>query len=71
VVLAEDCGHVSVRQAAQDAQTILAHRGDRLIAQHPAQRLDLRRRPIRYIGERALLDFAAVAIAFAQQNCGR
>src|SRR5467141_3409230 len=57
-----------MRQAAQDAQRLLIRRGHRLVAQHPAQRLDLRRWPIGQIGERALLDLVAVAIAFAQQD---
>src|SRR5713101_3193593 len=59
-----------MRQAAQDAQRLLIRRGHRLVAQHPPQRLDLRRRPIRQIGQRALLDLVAVAIAFAQQDRG-
>jgi hypothetical protein len=33
--LAKGCGHVSVRQAAQDAQTLPIRGSDRLIAQHP------------------------------------
>src|SRR5712664_1425157 len=57
-----------MRQTTQDAQCLLIRRGHGLIAQHPAQRFDLRGRPIRQIGERALLDLVAVAIALAQQD---
>ncbi len=63
--------NMTMRQAAQDAQRLLIRRSHRLVAQYPTQGLDLHRRPIRQIGERALLDLVAVAIAFAQQDRGR
>jgi len=38
-----------------------------LVAQQPAQRFDLAGRPMRDVGQRALLDLAVLAIALAQQ----
>ena len=39
-----------------------------LVAQQPAQRFDLARRPVRDVGQRALLDLAVLAISLAQQK---
>ena len=39
--------HVAMRQAAHQRQRLLIRRHDSFVAQHPAQCLDLRRRPIR------------------------
>jgi hypothetical protein len=60
---------VAVRQAAQQAQS-LPLTGQHLVTQQPAQRFDLRRRPMRDVGQRALLDLAALAIGLSQQKRG-
>src|SRR5580693_6686164 len=39
-----------------------------LVAQQPAQRFDLARRPVRDVGQRALLDLAVLAISLPQQK---
>ena len=49
-------------------QSILARRRDRILAQHTAQCLDL---AAGQIGQHAILDFIAFAIALAQQDRGR
>jgi len=59
--------HVPVRQAAQHPQRPIGQRRG-LVAQHPAQGLDLGRRPLRQVGQRALADLVAVAEALAQQD---
>ena len=51
--------------------TLRADRRHGVAAQHTAQRLDLRSLPIRQIGQRALTDLVAVAIALPQQDRGR
>jgi len=47
---------------------LLIRRRHRIVAQHAAQCFDLRRWPIRQIGERALLELITFAIALAQQD---
>src|SRR6202795_1488697 len=39
-----------------------------LVAQQPAQRFDLAGRPVRDVGQRALLDLAVLAISLPQQK---
>src|SRR5512143_1845054 len=60
----------TVRQRPLDRQAVA---GDhkRLAAQHPPQRLDLRLRPIRQIGECPGLHFAVLAETLAQEYGGR
>ncbi len=60
---------MAVRQRAQHRQSTLT-RLRHLVAQHPAQRLDLRCRPVREVGKGARLDLVADAIAFAQEDGG-
>src|SRR5512132_2691251 len=61
---------MTVRQRPLDREAV---GGDhkRLAAQHPPQRLDLRLRPIRQIGERPGLHFAVLAPALTQEYGGR
>ena len=59
---------VAVRQAAHKGQGSLIRRRDGLAAQHATQRLDLAGRPVRQIGERALPDLVAFAIALPEQD---
>ena len=57
---------MAMRQAALHRQRFAADRRHGVAAQHAAKRLDLRPRPIRQIGERALADLVAIAIALPQ-----
>ena len=59
---------MAVGQTALHRQRLAADRRYGVAAQHAAQRLDLRTRPIRQIGERALADLVAVAIALPQKD---
>src|SRR5215831_4842846 len=61
--------HVPVRQAAQQGQLLFARR--EIAAQHTSQRFDLRERPMRDVGKRALLDLLPLTIGLSQQVCGR
>ncbi len=63
--------HVPVRQAAQQLQSRGLTATHHLVAQQPPQRFDLRRRPVRDVGQRTLLDLAVLAIGLAQQVGGR
>ena len=60
--------HMAVGQAALHRQRLATDRRYGVAAQHPAQRLDLRSRPIRQIGKRALAYLVAVTIALPQQD---
>jgi hypothetical protein len=64
---AQDGGHMAVGQRALDLSLPLPQAAN-LAFQQPAQRLNLGVRPVCEVGERARFDFAAVAIAFAQQH---
>lgn len=61
--------NVSVRQRAQNLQAF-ARRNQLVAAQRRSQRLDLLRRPIRQVRQRAVLDLDAVAVTLPQQNGG-
>ena len=63
--------HVPVRQAAQQTQSSRLISAQQFVAKQPPQRFDLRQRPVRDIGQRALPDLAALAIALPQQIGGR
>ena len=63
---AQHRGDVSVRQAAQHRQP-LGGAAQHLVAQHPAQPLDLGERPVRQIGQGSALDLAVLSVAFPQQ----
>jgi hypothetical protein len=65
------CCDMAMRQAALHRQRFATDRRHGIAAQHAAQRLDLRPRPIRKIGERALADLVAVTIALPQKDRGR
>src|SRR5512144_290020 len=67
---AEHRRHMTVRQRALDREAV-AGNDKRLAAQHPPQRLDLRLRPIRQIGEPPGLYFATLAPALPQEDGGR
>src|ERR1700722_7524688 len=60
-----------VRQAAQQAQSCRLVPAQQLVAKQTPQRLDLGRRPVRDVGQRALPDLAALAIGLPQQVGGR
>jgi hypothetical protein len=60
-----------VRQAAQQLQSRHLIAAQHLVAQQPPQRFDLGRRPVRNVGQRALLDLAALPIGLSQQKRGR
>src|ERR1700741_3193894 len=62
------CCHMTMGKAALHRQRFRANRRYGVAAQHTAQRLDLRGRPIRQIGKRALADLVAVTIALPQQD---
>ena len=67
----EHGGDVAMRQRTGDLGALGGERNTNLSGEHPAQALDLGLRPIGDVGERARLDLAALAIAFAQQDGGR
>jgi hypothetical protein len=67
----EHGGDVAMRQRTGDLEALGGERHKNLSGEHPAQTLDLGLRPIGDVGERARLDLAALAIAFAQQDGGR
>jgi hypothetical protein len=60
--------HMPVRQAAQQLQSRRLITAQHLVAQQPPQRFDLGRRPVRDVGQRALLDLATLAISLPQQK---
>src|ERR1700731_1159981 len=60
-----------VRQAAQQAQSCRLVPAQQLVAKQTPQRLDLGRRPVRDVGQRALPDLTALAIGLPQQVGGR
>ena len=60
--------HMTVRQTAQQRQSVLIRRSYSFVTQHAAQCFESRRRPMRKVSERAPPEFVAVAIALAQQN---
>src|SRR5436190_1085583 len=60
---------MAMRKTPHHPQSLRIHRRCyRVIAQDPPQRLDLRCRPTRQVGKRALPDLVAIAIALAKQN---
>jgi len=59
---------MTMGKAALHRQRFGADRRHGVAAQHTAQRLDLRPRPIRQIGKCALADLVAVAIALPQKD---
>jgi hypothetical protein len=63
---AQHRGDVSVRQAAQHRQSV-SGAAQHLVAQHPAQPLDLGERPVREVGQGPALDLAVLSVAFPQQ----
>jgi hypothetical protein len=60
-----------MRQRAFDRQSLLAGWNDDAALQDAAQALDMLRRPVRQIEQRALADALAVPIALAQEDGGR
>src|SRR5215470_8739944 len=71
VKLSQGRCNVAMGQTALHDQSVWAVGSDSLTAQHTAQRFNLVLAPVRQIGERSPLDFAAVAIALPQHNRGR
>ena len=51
-----------------DGERVAVRGDDGAAFEHAAQALDVGRRPIREVAERALTDLAAFAIALAQEN---
>src|SRR5271157_2481260 len=68
---AEHGRDVTMRQRAFDRQSLLAGWNDDAALQDGAQALDMLRRPVRQIEQRALADALAVPIALTQENGGR
>jgi hypothetical protein len=68
---AECCRNMAVGQAAHELEVRARLVRRIVIAQQPAQRFDLAARPMRDVGQRALLDLAVLAISFPQQKSRR
>src|SRR5271165_702341 len=68
---AEHGRDVAMRQRAFDRQSLLAGGNDDAALEDAAQALDMLRRPVRQIEQRALADALAVPIALAQEDGGR
>lgn len=67
---AKHCGDMAMGQRTAEGQRLVRPRQRHAAAQQRAQVLDQRLRPICEVGDRALLDLAAGAIAFALQKGG-
>ena len=63
---AQHRGHMPVRQTPFNGER-LGRLNDRLAPQHPAQGLDLARRPMGQVRQRAIFDLARLAVALTKQ----
>ena len=59
---------MAVRQRSGDGEGLALGSDDDATFEHAAQPLDVGRRPVGQIAERALTDLARLAVAFAQEN---
>ena len=68
----EHCRDVAVGQRAHHLEGLSQRRADTGMAlEYLAERFDLSRRPVRDIGERAVLDLAVFAEGLPQEDGGR